>query len=269
MACPGLNRGQVRVEHYDRNVTKFIAAHDGDLAELALSLDGRMLATASEKGTLVRVYDAREATLLHEFRRGADRATIYSIAFSPSKEYLACTSDKGTMHVYRIPEESSPPRRDPRGDGGGGGGGGGARRPRGFRFRRRRVRSRVGGALLGGWGLGPWLGPQLEREGSRRGGGFGGVFLREGSAAQVLQQRVELGAVQAAGVHARDRGVRVGAERAGDRDRGGDVLQGGVRPAGGGRVRAARVCEVHEIRARGGGDGVGRRRRADNVGDGA
>ena len=102
MACPGLNRGQVRVEHYDRNVTKFIAAHDGDLAELALSLDGRMLATASEKGTLVRVYDAREATLLHEFRRGADRATIYSIAFSPSKEYLACTSDKGTMHVYPV-----------------------------------------------------------------------------------------------------------------------------------------------------------------------
>ena len=135
MACPGLNRGQVRVEHYDRNVTKFIAAHDGDLAELALSLDGRMLATASEKGTLVRVYDAREATLLHEFRRGADRATIYSIAFSPSKEYLACTSDKGTVHVYRIPEASSPPAssRPARGNGdgggdGGGGGGGGARR---------------------------------------------------------------------------------------------------------------------------------------------
>ena len=115
MACPGLNRGQVRVEHYDRNVTKFIAAHDGDLAELALSLDGRMLATASEKGTLVRVYDAREATLLHEFRRGADRATIYSIAFSPSKEYLACTSDKGTMHLHRIRRpHRRPPRRDPR-----------------------------------------------------------------------------------------------------------------------------------------------------------
>jgi hypothetical protein len=100
MACPGLNKGQVRVELYDAGVTKFISAHDGDLAQLALSLDGERLATASEKGTLVRVYDPAKATLLHEFRRGADRATIYSIAFSPEKDFLACTSDKGTVHVY-------------------------------------------------------------------------------------------------------------------------------------------------------------------------
>jgi hypothetical protein len=35
-----------------------------------------MLATASEKGTLVRVYDTPRGTLLHEFRRGADRAQV-------------------------------------------------------------------------------------------------------------------------------------------------------------------------------------------------
>ena len=100
MAFPGLNKGQVRVELYDAGVTKFISAHDGDLAQLALSLDGERLATSSEKGTLVRVYDPAKATLLHEFRRGADRATIYSITFSPEKDFLACTSDKGTVHVY-------------------------------------------------------------------------------------------------------------------------------------------------------------------------
>ena len=99
MAFPGLNKGQVRVELYDAGVTKFISAHDGDLAQLALSLDGERLATSSEKGTLVRVYDPAKATLLHEFRRGADRATIYSITFSPEKDFLACTSDKGTVHV--------------------------------------------------------------------------------------------------------------------------------------------------------------------------
>ena len=35
MACPGLNKGQVRVELYDVGATKFISAHDGDLAMLA------------------------------------------------------------------------------------------------------------------------------------------------------------------------------------------------------------------------------------------
>ena len=106
MACPGLNKGQVRVELYDVGATKFISAHDGDLAALALSLDGALLATASEKGTLVRVYDAAEATLLREFRRGADRATIYSITFSATNEYLACSSDKGTVHVWAMPTDA-------------------------------------------------------------------------------------------------------------------------------------------------------------------
>ena len=120
MACPGLNKGQVRVELYDLGVTKFISAHDGELAQLQLTLDGALLATASEKGTLIRVYDTATATLMHEFRRGADRATVYSIAFAPGKDFLAVSSDKGTVHVYVVPERASV------GGGGGGTAGGGA-----------------------------------------------------------------------------------------------------------------------------------------------
>ena len=120
MACPGLNKGQVRVELYDVGATKFISAHDGDLAMLALSLDGARLATASEKGTLVRVYDTASATLLREFRRGADRATIYSIAFSATNEFLACSSDKGTVHVWEVSDDAnettSPEASDARAD---------------------------------------------------------------------------------------------------------------------------------------------------------
>ena len=122
MACPGLNKGQVRVELYDLNVTKFISAHDGELAQLQLTLDGALLATASEKGTLIRVYDTARATLMHEFRRGADRATIYSIAFAPDQNFLAVSSDKGTVHVYVVPDKASVGGG---GDGNGGGGGGG------------------------------------------------------------------------------------------------------------------------------------------------
>jgi WD40 repeat protein len=107
MACPGLIRGQVRVELYEpQNVTKFIQAHDSPLRCVVLSLDGTLVATASEKGTLVRVFDCQSGCLLHEFRRGTDRATIYSLAFSKEKEWLVCTSDKGTVHLYRIPEGS-------------------------------------------------------------------------------------------------------------------------------------------------------------------
>ena len=55
---------QVRVELYDVRRTKFIQAHSSSLACLALSLNGRLLATASEKGTLVRIYSTSDGAKL-------------------------------------------------------------------------------------------------------------------------------------------------------------------------------------------------------------
>jgi WD40 repeat protein len=39
---------------------------------------------------------------LKEFRRGADKAEIYSLTFSPNSQWLSASSDKGTVHVYAI-----------------------------------------------------------------------------------------------------------------------------------------------------------------------
>mmetsp|Transcript_3926 Transcript_3926/g.6707 ORF Transcript_3926/g.6707 Transcript_3926/m.6707 type:complete len:379 (-) Transcript_3926:768-1904(-) len=107
LACPGLHRGEVRVELYDLKRTKFIAAHDGSLSSIALTLDGSRLVTTSEKGTIIRIFDTSDGTQTKELRRGADRAVIYSLAFSPDGEFLATSSDKGTVHVYVI-KQSQP-----------------------------------------------------------------------------------------------------------------------------------------------------------------
>ncbi len=61
-----------------------IAAHETDLACLALNMTGTRLATASEKGTLIRVYDTGSGDLLQELRRGADRADIFCIWYAAS-----------------------------------------------------------------------------------------------------------------------------------------------------------------------------------------
>ncbi|GIL64901.1 hypothetical protein Vafri_18737 [Volvox africanus] len=102
LACPGLHTGQVRVELYDRRQTKFIPAHTNALSCLVLSMDGKRLVTASEKGTLVRVWNTADGQLLQELRRGADPAHIYSLALSRNCEWLALTSDKGTVHVFAL-----------------------------------------------------------------------------------------------------------------------------------------------------------------------
>ncbi|CAN1197970.1 Autophagy-related protein 18a, partial [Linum perenne] len=102
LVCPGLQKGQVRVEHYASKRTKFIMAHDSRIACFALTQDGQLLATTSTKGTLVRIFNTADGTLLQEVRRGADRAEIYSLAFSSTAQWLAVSSDKGTVHIFSL-----------------------------------------------------------------------------------------------------------------------------------------------------------------------
>jgi WD40 repeat protein len=102
LVCPGLQRGHVRVELYDHKKTSLIPAHETNLACIALNFEGTRLATASEKGTLVRIFDTASAQLLQEVRRGADRAEIYSICFNHTSQWLALSSDKGTIHVFAL-----------------------------------------------------------------------------------------------------------------------------------------------------------------------
>ncbi|MCD7459755.1 Autophagy- protein 18a [Datura stramonium] len=102
LVCPGLQKGQVRVERYASKSTQFIVAHDSALACFALTREGNLLATASTKGTLIRIFNTLEGTLLQEVRRGLDRAEIYSVSFSPTAQWLAVSSDKGTVHVFSL-----------------------------------------------------------------------------------------------------------------------------------------------------------------------
>ncbi|GJP57306.1 hypothetical protein CLOM_g16330 [Closterium sp. NIES-68] len=121
MACPGKHRQQIRVELFDQRRTNFIAAHDSEPACIALTLDGQRLATASSKGTLIRVFNTADGLKLHELRRGVERADIYSLVFSPKAPFLVAASDRGTVHVFSVGH--SQPQGQGQEDGGGGGGG--------------------------------------------------------------------------------------------------------------------------------------------------
>lgn len=85
---------------------KLLEAHDSELRELCLTANGNLLATASIKGTLLRVWDVATSQCLHEFRRGVERANITSLNFSWDDQWLACCSDKGTAHVFYCEKKS-------------------------------------------------------------------------------------------------------------------------------------------------------------------
>lgn len=85
--------------------TSIVLAHETALAALCITPDGRSIATASAKGTLIRLFDARTGKLIKELRRGADPARIFSLALKPDASGVACASDKGTIHIFNLHSE--------------------------------------------------------------------------------------------------------------------------------------------------------------------
>jgi hypothetical protein len=107
LAFVGRTPGQVQTVEANTGNVSIIPAHGTALRALEISTDGSILATASEKGTLIRVFSTYTGTRVAEFRRGVDPATIFSIGVSPNNSMLAVTSDKSTLHLFDLPQLSS------------------------------------------------------------------------------------------------------------------------------------------------------------------
>ncbi|KAJ1553835.1 WD repeat domain phosphoinositide-interacting protein 3 [Nowakowskiella sp. JEL0078] len=83
-------------------IISIISAHDSQVSCLTVSYNGQLIASASDKGTLIRVFDAKSGRRLHELRRGADKAEIYCIAINLEGTRVCVASDKGTVHIFNL-----------------------------------------------------------------------------------------------------------------------------------------------------------------------
>lgn len=102
LAFPSVQTGIVRCVMLDMDRRIYIKAHEGEIACIALNRDGTRLATASEKGTLIRIFDTASGDQLKEVRRGSSQAKIWSIAFSSDNRYLCCVASSGSVHLFDI-----------------------------------------------------------------------------------------------------------------------------------------------------------------------
>lgn len=91
--------GHLGVKNYEENKTYTFRAHNLFVACTEVNYDGSLISTASEKGTLIRIYD-QKGNQLQELRRGSENAMIYSIAFDINNKFIAVSSDRGTVHIF-------------------------------------------------------------------------------------------------------------------------------------------------------------------------
>eukprot|EP00041_Stephanoeca_diplocostata_P026130 m.697793 g.697793 ORF g.697793 m.697793 type:complete len:231 (+) comp22897_c0_seq52:969-1661(+) len=78
-----------------------IQAHKGTLTGLALSPSGRLLATASESGTLIRVFEVATCNRLHTLRQGYSSSTIRALSFSKTESRICAIVDT-TLFVFNL-----------------------------------------------------------------------------------------------------------------------------------------------------------------------
>ncbi|KAJ1982824.1 autophagy protein [Dimargaris verticillata] len=90
-------------------VVNVIQAHKRPIACVTINPDSTLIATASDKGTVIRVFSLPDGRKLHQFRRGSYPARVYSISFNATSTLLCVSSDTETVHIFRLSDGSGVP----------------------------------------------------------------------------------------------------------------------------------------------------------------
>lgn len=115
LAYPGsFTAGEVTLyDALNLNTVTVISAHASHVAAIAFSASGTSLASASERGTVIRVFSVPDGVKLFEFRRGMKRyVSISSLSFSADTQFLCASSNTETVHIFRL-EHHSPSQEAP------------------------------------------------------------------------------------------------------------------------------------------------------------
>ncbi|KAF3992298.1 hypothetical protein FT663_02355 [Candidozyma haemuli var. vulneris] len=98
-------------------------AHDSGIAKIALSRDSHAVATASTKGTIIRVChlnfdlldDLNKLTITHitNLRRGHNLTRITNLTFSLDSTVLGCGSESNTIHFFKTGGPTGTPAGPP------------------------------------------------------------------------------------------------------------------------------------------------------------
>ena len=95
-------KGELTIKNLDNNDVKYHSPHNHKVAYISLSYNGLLLATASEDGKKIRIFETENLEKLQELNRGKEKAEIKYISIDFKNQFLAASSERGTIHIWSL-----------------------------------------------------------------------------------------------------------------------------------------------------------------------
>lgn len=102
IAYPDKKKGKIRIKNYEKNSNINVNAHEKTIGIIVLTINGDLMASATEMGTIVRIFDTNNGNMVQEVRRGKEKAQIKCICFEQNNKFIAATSNRGTVHIWSL-----------------------------------------------------------------------------------------------------------------------------------------------------------------------
>ena len=102
IAFPDKKEGNIILKNYEKNIILTIEAHEKKVENISITSNGDFLASCTQNGSVIRIFNTENGELLQELRKGIDKSEIKCISFSYNSRLMACSTNKGVVHIFSL-----------------------------------------------------------------------------------------------------------------------------------------------------------------------
>ena len=95
-------RGYISIFNLNNNVLKKIKAHDNTIQFIKISNKSKYIASVSENGSIIKIFDLKTLNLIKLLYRGILHSEIITIDFDDNDDYILVYSNLNTVHIFSL-----------------------------------------------------------------------------------------------------------------------------------------------------------------------
>ena len=94
--------GYINILNLDNNLKKKLKAHDNNIQYIKISNHSKYIASVSENGSIIKIFDCNTLNLIKLLYRGISHAEIITIDFDIHDNHVLVYSNLNTVHIFSL-----------------------------------------------------------------------------------------------------------------------------------------------------------------------